>query len=992
MDVIGTTWPAAEGNQSLDLNALSNGRIVQTVTVVPGQAYSLGFLYAANVDGGLPRQKSFHVEVQGGQVGPRFDFDATGKTAQNMGWEKGEVRFTPTSSPITIAFASETGPSASGPALDGVTLGAPAKPKFVHIALGDSYQSGEGAATGIRPQAEYLTTGYENGRNYPGVVGDQENTLTAKVTGEDVTDARVGPGGNGCHRALMNYAKINRDKLAPGQDVVLIDRTCSGAKIEPSPEPGGKPPIVGETGQGVDPSSQVKQALKLLSDEGIRPDDVDLVTVGMGGNDAKFGEILQACVGPALLEAALRKYPNAPREVSWFVQQLSCERLDSRKVHSGQAILDLPPKVLDAQAVLLRTFETARILQLDYPNIVPTKDVPDWCGGLRGNDVSFASSRVQAINSVVRNAVIAAENPRLQLVEVQDVFGPNPLCPGGHRILANGLDQANFDTEVIRLLNLDGTGDAGARQRLDALVAAYNEAKACLRLTFFGAPFCNAVSAKDRVFVKVDELVAYLKDDADRIFGNLMSPPGTSDDTEDVGFDRSRGLFHPNAAGSSVQACAVLKVYQRQQDPASCNPWTASVPSTVNGNPLGNAPVDVSVGDKLQLVVEAFGPDSPVHLWLFSQPKDLGEVAADANGRVQTTVTVPDVNPGVHQLELQGEGVGGVQVTKQVLIRVAGRPSDAYTTYLCCFQPQPETVTADTVTETISVTVDGINIGNFPTDPDGGVLVPIPTVDRLRNAAPLVIEGTSSVTGKTVRELVDPIPTAPSLWATSTAADAISVTGEGFAADGRVHSEGGIRLRGAGHILSGGVEYGTVLDSAGAAMTITPAAVRAQAGQGGPAVPQMDQYRPGGAASRSGAPYTAVSKSDCVNGAWTPKAEMVLTGVVYVPCGLTLTRPGAYGATFAAEGPITVSGSKATVGQALPAGAGQPSLVTAATGADGIRITGADITLLGQALAPAGQVQVSGERVALGCGVVASRITVSGADSGARMSARCLAP
>ena len=89
MDVIGTTWPAAEGNQSLDLNALSNGRIVQTVTVVPGQAYSLGFLYAANVDGGLPRQKSFHVEVQGGQVGPRFDFDATGKTAQNMGWEKG---------------------------------------------------------------------------------------------------------------------------------------------------------------------------------------------------------------------------------------------------------------------------------------------------------------------------------------------------------------------------------------------------------------------------------------------------------------------------------------------------------------------------------------------------------------------------------------------------------------------------------------------------------------------------------------------------------------------------------------------------------------------------------------------------------------------------------------------------------------------------------------------------------------------------------------
>lgn len=292
---------------------------------------------------------------------------------------------------------------------------------------------------------------------------------------------------------------------------------------------------------------------------------------------------------------------------------------------------------------------------------------------------------------------------------------------------------------------------------------------------------------------------------------------------------------------------------------------------------------------------------------------------------------------------------------------------------------------------TVSVTVDGINIGDFPTDPAGGVLVRIPTVDRLRNTAPLLIEGTSSVTGKIVRKLVNPIPTAPSLWATSTAADAISVTGARFTADGRVHSEGGILVRGAGHVLTGGVEYGTVLDSAGGPNTITPAAVLMRTGKGGPEVPQMDQYRPGGAVSRSGAPYIAVSKGDCVNGGWVPPAGMVLTGVVYVPCALTLSGSGTFGATFAAEGPITVSGNKAPVGQALPAGAGQPSLVTAASGDDGIRVTGADVTLVGQALAPAGQVQVSGARVALVCGVVASSITVAGADSAARMSAQCLA-
>jgi hypothetical protein len=212
-----------------------------------------------------------------------------------------------------------------------------------------------------------------------------------------------------------------------------------------------------------------------------------------------------------------------------------------------------------------------------------------------------------------------------------------------------------------------------------------------------------------------------------------------------------------------------------------------------------------------------------------------------------------------------------------------------------------------------------------------------------------------------------------------------------FGRYGRNASHGQFLTKRLRQVLTGGVEYGTVLDSAGGQKTITPAAVLMRTGQGGPEVPQMDQYRPGGTVSRSGAQYIAVSKDDCVNGGWTPPAGMVLTGVVYVPCALTLSGSGTFGATFAVEGPITVSSNKATVGQALPAGAGQPPLVTAAFGADGIRVTGADVTLAGQALAPAGQVRVTGARVILGCGVVASSITVAGADSMARMGARYLA-
>ena len=52
---------------------------------------------------------------------------------------------------------------------------------------------------------------------------------------------------------------------------------------------------------------------------------------------------------------------------------------------------------------------------------------------MRGSDVSYARAKVLAIDSVVRDAVkaSAAVNPRLELVDVQDAFGPNALCPRG---------------------------------------------------------------------------------------------------------------------------------------------------------------------------------------------------------------------------------------------------------------------------------------------------------------------------------------------------------------------------------------------------------------------------------------------------------------------------------------------------------------------------------------------------------------------------------
>ena len=65
----------------------------------------------------------------------------------------------------------------------------------------------------------------------------------------------------------------------------------------------------------------------------------------------------------------------------------------------------------------------------------------------------------------------------------------------------------------------------------------------------------------------------------------------------------------------------------------------------------------------------------------------------------------------------------------------------------------------------------------------------VPSIDSLTGDT-LIITATSLLSGKTVSEAVDAIPSRPSLWASSTAKDAVVLNGARFTADGLVHSEG----------------------------------------------------------------------------------------------------------------------------------------------------------------------------------------------------------
>ena len=829
---------------------------------------------------------------------------------------------------------------------------------FVQVALGDSYQSGEGAGNSLAETTSYLTQAYEDGTNLPTAVGPQQDTYSQAF------------GGNGCHRSLVNYAKINRDLLEPTAPAVLVDVTCSGAQIQPA----GRPPIVGTVGsRGIDPASQVQQALDRLRDAGLTAADVDLVTVGMGGNDAKFGDIVAACLVPNLVRRLLREYPDPPGEIDFIANQFAtCSNADALVFKTGPAIEALAPKQSWAQAQLLDSFPRARILQLNYPDILPAKkDAPSWCGGMRKEDLDFAKQKVAQIDAIVDSAVSSVADSRYQLVDVKQALGANALCPAtAEATLANGLDEDNFDTELRRLLDLDGNGDARARAMLDDVVEDYRAYTGCL-ITHF-TPFgddCDIDAARRRLIATGDELVAYLQTQQETIQSNIIAPPGQ--ESRAVRVDRSQGLFHPNANGFAVLACHVRAGYGRTAT-AGCLGAASPLSDTVNGARLQNAPVEGGKGVRVRVRMGGWEFGSTVRLRLFSTPIDLGTVTAGPDGTVDTTVELPAAAPGVHTLVLQGESAGGTGMQKRVLLRYDGRPrgGDAWSTYVCCFTA---TDAPEGTTELVDVEFRGDVLDTLVPDEDGGVFVQLPVLDLFNDPGPLTVTVRSRTTGKTISTTIDAVPSVTGLWATSTQPGALVLSGSSHTVSGRVHSESDVTVSGTGNRLLDGVEHATGLFVNGRRHEV-PSVRRVTGGL--PVTREVAAYRPGGSAAlAAGVAYTAVPASACTNGTWQVQATRVPAGVVHVPCDVVLVGPGTARATVVAEGTIVVRGSGVTV---TGSGPGTPSLLSAARGPGAVQVSGRDVRLLGAVEALDGEVRVTGANVQVRCGVTASTVRLAG--------------
>jgi hypothetical protein len=330
-------------------------------------------------------------------------------------------------------------------------------------------------------------------------------------------------------------------------------------------------------------------------------------------------------------------------------------------------------------------------------------------------------------------------------------------------------------------------------------------------------------------------------------------------------------------------------------------------------------------------------------------------VQADGDGIAHVTLTMPDLNAGVHSLLFSGHGADGVGVTQRTLLELPGRPTRSYATYLGGFSPELADIPANEREDQIDVTVDGVPLGTYRVDEEGGVLVHVPVIVPTATGDLPVITATSRATGKVTSREFDPVPVVSGIWATSGADAAVDIGNSDVQVKGIVHSNGGTRLTGVGHDLTGGTEYVTRFQNWSVATQFTPGPRRVTPTRATPATARIEDYRPGGATS-SIASYHAVDSSACKFGWWTPSPFHKLTGIVYVPCNVNLTGFGTtIDATIAAEGRIVVTGTGMTVRPS----AASIALFSAATGPDAVTIRGAGNTIAGTIIAPAGTVTVT---------------------------------
>lgn len=354
-----------------------------------------------------------------------------------------------------------------------------------------------------------------------------------------------------------------------------------------------------------------------------------------------------------------------------------CETLD---MTTGEDLPDLPDALALGHAQMAGVFPNAQILQVNYPRFLPAPEFfpGDTCSWIDRRDASYARGIADELNGIIATQIAAANathgpladgRDRFVLVDVSELFGSNPLCPQEQ---ADQYFVSVPSGAPLRVAERIFDPDQEPGQYLAA--AASNESLA----------LCAANAVVFVLDCPSDDLVrqfgAWFPEHAAEVLPSHLAHVDESsfplEIRDDVALENFRNLFHPNAAGFEVIACAVLATYQ-ELPTSTCTVPDQPAPEGLSFNGLAEPliPITADVGDVLSFVFPGFAAGSVVDVVLRSTPVDLGSYTAGPDGRLNVDLILPDgVTPGVHRIVARGEAPSGVEVAHTVFVEVGGNP------------------------------------------------------------------------------------------------------------------------------------------------------------------------------------------------------------------------------------------------------------------------------------------------------------------------------
>jgi lysophospholipase L1-like esterase len=216
--------------------------------------------------------------------------------------------------------------------------------------------------------------------------------LGDSYTSSPLTGPLAGPP-PGCQRSVNNYPHL----VAARTGAQLTDVSCSGAQTRDFAAPqavqgGQNPPQYDALGAGT-----------------------QLVTIGIGGNDIGFGEIVQSCVSPSPFGT-----PCRDRWTAGGTDQLA-ERVD-----------ELAPRLADVLDEVRSRAPGARVLIVGYPSVLPAEGpgcypvVPYTAG-----DVEYLRGVLADLNDTIAQA--AADGDATYVDTFTPTVGHDVCTPPGTR-------------------------------------------------------------------------------------------------------------------------------------------------------------------------------------------------------------------------------------------------------------------------------------------------------------------------------------------------------------------------------------------------------------------------------------------------------------------------------------------------------------------------------------------------------------------------------